>query len=905
MGNLRVVRWIAVVLSATLIAAGSLSCGSKQALDPASASTGAGPRLVMESEFGSLPALQQKLLSDPGWNQPYIAPREGTPVEPPALPDLSSAPLAQPAKSNLDLAPWLCGATAAKRASGDGQIERGELVDLAPDATPAFGCNGNPANASDDGFAIEDIIAANSEANLPSFFGVAAGIPPMNYFNQQPSSERSGSTYVYQLNTDAVELTGDHCYLTSYASRLVPAGAPGSGCDTAGVQAYTITGAFYDAFNTYLQAAPSLMQIPVYNVLVAPRGPRQGPFVSSSQTTGYKQDFYFADNGDCFGGAWIVGLTASSSGCQKFDDWFKPANYQASRWHQPIYGVHLKRWQELAPPEAAGPWESELGWPVYGPVAQANGAAQLGLRGTYYIWDLWFERGFIRWVDYDNNPGGAYPNVPDEAHAYRWVGEHVYSPTDRNGHLERIGLPQYYGGSGPLGVGLSLDCYRNSAAEPWRIPHTSTGGLAYEIELPASEGIGQVELKLTAQGFGGVPGSDPAHPENGDCLYKYYTWAFHDGSVQVAGEAFDPAQRIALHTYTGLQAGGTTTYVVRVQVTDANDVIAYTDSLPIVLSCSSHQEKEVLLIRDDAPGFDVYNTNYNALKADLDAIGVGYDAVNYTDTVAADFAAGGYRVAIWYRGGPGSSTEPDYVTKWTDAEEANFNALLSQRMLLVSQAHGAMETDEGPWNYFGLNKDPDPDSLKLRSITDVLMTHETDQNMGLTSNEKNWYYCGWLSVFMGSDLGAGQEGGGHLFGGLPGLEATLAAERVGATLPNGSGVIPGLWDFGTGAGVKQFCPRGCKKYQIAEYANPGWTKGIQANPDGTGGWYDGCRGAAMLSYGNASSGGAAWNVPGPGRFWCIGVAYVDYKPVKPERSTSADMLQNVLAWLDQGLAMES
>ena len=37
-----------------------------------------------------------------------------------------------------------------------------------------------------------------------------------------------------------------------------------------------------------------------------------------------------------------------------------------------------------------GPWETEFGWPVWGPVAYKDGAQMLTPRGIYYAWGLWF-----------------------------------------------------------------------------------------------------------------------------------------------------------------------------------------------------------------------------------------------------------------------------------------------------------------------------------------------------------------------------------------------------------------------------------------------------------------------------------------------------------------------------------
>ena len=204
----------------------------------------------------------------------------------------------------------------------------------------------------------------------------------------------------------------------------------------------------------------------VYDVLIAPSGPRNAGGDSPSKTTGVYQPFYFGNMSGCYGGAWIIGLTASDSKCDTFAEWFDPEseNYvvDQSFWYHPVYGVMLQRWLDMSP-VANQPWTGELGWPVYGPTAYANGTLQLNAKGAYYQWGMWFERGFIWWVDYDQVTS---PTVPDEAQVYRFTGDNVYCYGEDDALIE-VAPKMFYGAAGPLGVAVTVDAYRNETTDDW------------------------------------------------------------------------------------------------------------------------------------------------------------------------------------------------------------------------------------------------------------------------------------------------------------------------------------------------------------------------------------------------------------------------------------------------------
>ncbi len=79
-----------------VVALSLLSCGNggggSVSVDPSGHGTGVSDananktvgQAISEDEIGTLPAWQQEMFSDSGWNQPFIAPREQTPIEAPS-----------------------------------------------------------------------------------------------------------------------------------------------------------------------------------------------------------------------------------------------------------------------------------------------------------------------------------------------------------------------------------------------------------------------------------------------------------------------------------------------------------------------------------------------------------------------------------------------------------------------------------------------------------------------------------------------------------------------------------------------------------------------------------------------------------------------------------------------------
>ena len=162
---------------------------------------------IPESEINSLPAWQRELLSDPGWNQPYIAPREGTPVVAPALSSLKEETLRAMAEGTTLNPRFTQGAGKGASWYGDSAgpfpaaIAKGEYEDLLPNANPPFGCNSNAGNTSAAGNAIEDLIQATAVANVMPNYSlsyVREGLCSSNYFNTLAGASKNASAAVYQ-----------------------------------------------------------------------------------------------------------------------------------------------------------------------------------------------------------------------------------------------------------------------------------------------------------------------------------------------------------------------------------------------------------------------------------------------------------------------------------------------------------------------------------------------------------------------------------------------------------------------------------------------------------------------------------------------------------------------------------
>ncbi|MCB1220434.1 hypothetical protein KDL30_07175, partial [bacterium] len=93
-GRLSILLVVLVVVFVAAACGGNGSNGLTTSVNPDQAtsaapdlsgrSNGAVDLAVSENEIGRLSAEQQALLSDAGWNQPYIVPKAGTPIQGPS-----------------------------------------------------------------------------------------------------------------------------------------------------------------------------------------------------------------------------------------------------------------------------------------------------------------------------------------------------------------------------------------------------------------------------------------------------------------------------------------------------------------------------------------------------------------------------------------------------------------------------------------------------------------------------------------------------------------------------------------------------------------------------------------------------------------------------------------------------
>lgn len=858
----------------------------------AEVSRGAGLLTITEDQIGSLPQWQQDLLSDPGWDQPPIPQRADTPMPAPSHEMLMEHFAAQQA-AGLDLAPrGLEGA--GKGASWNdpdnyippASVNRGEYE--ANHGTVPYGCE--DASLTNGHSKERNIAVVNipNEANQVRSY-VEQGISSPNHFNTTGGSGNDEFSAVYQLFASSRSADPEQSYEeyvedggqipvfaeVSYRADGGPA-ASGDPCDPA-AEAFLVRGFYWWRFNSNTNALPGGNSTPWYNILIAPAGPLSSEETSDFGTDAQMQAFYLGNVNGCFGGSAIVGLNSTSSSCAKFAELVnEPAN--AYFFTNPIHGVLLQRWQHsagFATDPGSDPWEGDFGWPVQGPVAYNNGAQVLTGNGAYYAWGMYFEKGFVWWIDYANNA-----SVPDEAQAYLYTGTNVYCAAANAAYEKQPTI--FYGGSGALGVSVVVEASLN----PDRGPGTPPAGSYYEVTNPATPNPPTL-LNMHAHGYGGTP-------QAGDCAYKHYTWAFRDGSLGVSnGNPFDNSTQFVSHAYTYESI-----YTVRVQVVDASDNIAYGDSLPIhVGSGSSGGAGEIWLIRaDDNNGDSTYGdypTNADALKASLDAMGASYTELDFSSTVAADFEADATaRLALFYHGGPGANGETNNTSTLDedvlDAMLAILNSGSKRRVLFMSQAHQTDNYTEPGWtNYWQAAYG----AVRVNGV--MANKAKLDGQIG-GFDVANFFGVFSFPLYVSSFSNTWQAAG---MTGAFGQFSNLAAERFNGAGSSGKVPIAFSW-----SGNRQFTTRG--RYTFFDSSFPGqintnFQNGIvgQVDPNGGG---TGFFGSACLSWGNLI------NAPGigggSGKYWVWATSFGDMTVTAGSGAPNKDdVLRNVLANLDGGL----
>jgi hypothetical protein len=704
---------LGVVLAIMAIVVAALGCGvggGSLSLSPAGRSgdasvSGANKStgvLISEDQVSSLPTWQQEMLSDPGWNSPYNEPDPGTTIQPPTDEMLEELTQRQLAEGSILTPRPQKDSDSSKGVSWNEQgnfnvgltVRRGEYETYTGTGAPPWGCNANAGNDyTKPTKGSEDAILNYAYTNgLQRISYVLRGTAANNYFVTGSAAGNNATNAVYQLfsndegakpkdptETAQLEEISYRADLAKDSGTNQPA-APGGSCPQA--QAHLVTGMFWKTFNSSFTALPNSSTTALYNVFIAPKSDESLIKTASTGTVGTYQEFYLGSQTGLFNGAWIIGIKSTVGGCSKWQD-LVSKQAKTGFFHRPIYGVLLARWQDAQMPEDNGPWQSMLGWPVAGPQPLQAGVTMTS-HGSYYAWGMWFEKGFIWWIDYNQTMN---PTTPDEAKVYLYTGSNVYC---KDGGYVAQQPTQYYGGTGPLGVTVSVDGMRYSGGDPWQIVPFNDENRRYEIPL-MDDGLDTVNLAMHAQGFGGET--------NASGLYKFYVWAFRDGTIQAAGPAYSDSNKWVTHTYGNTNYNLEGSYVVRVQVTDgtmdnghsAVENRAFGDSYPIVLGHSSGAVGAAVLVRNDG---GAYAANYDALKADLDAlvsaeVGFVYTTADYSDSIDLSTKS----LVIWYRGGPAGSATPD-TRKFTAGEAAKLTSTLTANVpvLLVAQNVGVSST---------------------------------------------------------------------------------------------------------------------------------------------------------------------------------------------------------------------
>jgi len=527
------------------------ACGGMTGLPDNRGGT-AGP--LSELDIKTLPAWQQAQFSSPGWDAP---------APPPAADWLPAPAQGQVAKDTAALlaAPprieprgWPGGDRAASWDDTEWDpptpMARGEYKSVAPSGTPAYGCNNDESNSAN-GHAIEDVIGV-SMAELPPqrITYVRRGLTVENYFNATGGMGNDALSAVYQLfSTDRTAnprdpgSTAEFGELT-YRADLAPGVGPGGDCSAA--QAYPVRGFFWRAFNREFTLGAGIGETQLFNMLIAPSGELSDFHLNNHGTVGRFQPFYFGTVPECYGGAWLVGLDSSFS-CTKFNIMLAEHSSEIDQtFINPVLGVILKRWQQGVPP-GGDAWDGALGWPVFGPLGYRGFEPQLDVRGAWRALGMYFEKGFIWWIDYDQS---LYPDAADVAQCYYYTGTNVYC-TGGTAEYKRWGSSVSYNEGGPLGVSVTAE---HVVDEPDYV-------YAVAVDEP---------LRLHAHGFGGTP--------DAQWRYQYVTWRFGDGTVLPDAQAYVDDTQFVEHSYS--EPG---TYIVQVRVTDSLGAEAFGSALPVVV----------------------------------------------------------------------------------------------------------------------------------------------------------------------------------------------------------------------------------------------------------------------------------------------------------------------------------
>ena len=300
--------------------------------------------------------------------------------------------------------------------------------------------------------------------------------------------------------------------------------------------------------------------------------------------------------------------------------------------------------------------------------------------------------------------------------------------------------------------------------------------------------------------------------------------------------------------------------------------------------------EEVVIIRNDG---HLYDANYDAITADLDAIPVPWSVIDYYPGIAADESTSNNLTYIWYRGGPGSAAEPaPYTTMWSTDEIDDYLAFMNngKSLLLMSQSHGKDPDkllEPSLWET-GLGIIPLPNSIPIAEVRHPwALGLPTDLGIGFGGEQ------GWLPMCP-QNLSDNNFHDCHYA-----ADGAYAASRYKGE--GSSGRFPIQIRINESF---QLCGIGFYQAFWGSQA-PGFTGGFNCER------IQG-QDLAFLSYGNANAPDSnigffpSYNhVSGPARLWVVGYPWAQteitsafsYPDGLPTVMTRADMLHNILGWL--------
>ena len=589
---------------------GTLPAVSSGSGNDSTASFGAGDRraCIPEDEVYKLSPIMQEMYGDPGWKGSV------TPVP-------ASTPVPAPPALNIEDAAARCEGTARLERDGEPVVPvRGVSHLYIPPDEPGYypmpgeydseDWNGTPpppwGSDGDDEDIYEDRIQRVEDFTEQGRSFVKEGSTRPNQFNRG-TTEVGTLTAVYQ--TYDIPTGGDPEWGEwSYPSEDT--------YDVVTEPAYFVDGYVYDKMqmSTSVRRYSQMVDFAWYDILIAPVDDMGDDYMSTqppNETYASYQPYFFDDETLLFGEAWMVELASSENDyIQELIDLQVADDMPVAVF--PVFGIIHQRWaDDVWNMGVDPPWEGRLGWPLSDPFIDRGGRLLTGPLGPYYRYGQYFEKGFMWHVDYID------PEMPDEVYVYMYDED---STLDPGGEYTQDPTVVKYGTGGPLGCNVVVNPLIANVGDP---------------------------IFFKAFPYGG-----PVDNANG-FADDWYLWNFRDGTVSSTHNIMYPIHEY----YTEAR------YVARLMFSldydgdgnpdgDTPGYKVFADSPEIEIGHLGEAGEPgsgggALVV--EAPGG---TANANAIKADLDTLGVGYDEATSAEITSVEDMEG-YLIVIWC---PSSST---------------------------------------------------------------------------------------------------------------------------------------------------------------------------------------------------------------------------------------------------------